>query len=70
MKVRKVIAILRTNCTVPDLTPDEERIGAKRKKKVQHFSNFFSDGGAGFGGGAGGGGGGGGMHNFFSKSKP
>ena len=49
---------------------DEERIGAKRKKKVQHFGNFFGDGGgAGFGGGAGaGGGGGGGMGNFFSKS--
>ena len=45
---------------------DEERIGAKRKKKVQHFGNFFGDGGgAGFGGGTGGGGG---MGNFFSKS--
>ena len=46
---------------------DEERIGAKRKKKVQHFGNFFGDGGgAGFGGGAGGGGGGS-MGNFFSS---
>ena len=53
-----------------DLCADEERIGAKRKKKVQHFSNFFGDGGAGFGGGAGGGGGGGGGGlSFFSKSK-
>ena len=32
---------------------DEERIGAKRKKKLQHFSNFFGDGGAGFGAGGG-----------------
>jgi len=49
------------------LMSDEERIGAKRKKKVQHFGNFFGDGGgAGFGGGAGGGGGGG-MGNFFSS---
>lgn len=30
---------------------DEERIGQKRRKKLQHFSNFFSDGGAGMGGG-------------------
>ena len=33
------------------LTPDEERIGAKRKKKLQHFNSFFGDGGAGLGGG-------------------
>ena len=40
---------------------DEERIGAKRKKKVQHFGNFFGDGGgAGFEGGSKG--------NFFSQS--
>ena len=49
------------------LCADEERIGAKRKKKVQHFGNFFGDGGGtGFGGGTGGGGAG--MSNFFSKS--
>ena len=32
---------------------DEERIGQKRRKKLQHFSSFFSDGpgGAGMGGG-------------------
>ena len=42
---------------------DEERIGAKRKKKMQHFNNFFGDGGAGGPGSMGGGGGGG--ANFF-----
>lgn len=35
---------------------DEERIGAKRKKKLQHFNNFFD-----------GGGGGGGLGNFFAR---
>eukprot|EP00731_Ephydatia_muelleri_P012361 Em0006g1255a len=45
---------------------DEERIGAKRKKKMQHFNNFFGDGGAGGPGSlGGGGGGGGGAANFF-----
>ena len=39
---------------------DEERIGQKRKKKISHFNNFFSDGGSGGGtGGTGGTGGGG-----------
>ena len=40
---------------------DEERIGAKRKMKVQHFGNFFGDGGwAGFEGESKG--------NFFRQS--
>ena len=40
---------------------DEERIGAKRKKNVQHFGNFFGDeGGAGFEGR--------GKGNFFRQS--
>ena len=31
--------------------PDEERIGAKRKKRVQHFDQFFGGpGGQSFGG--------------------
>lgn len=50
------------------LRADEERIGAKRKKKVQHFGNFFGDGGGtGFGGAAGVGGAN--VGNFFSKSR-
>jgi ankyrin repeat protein len=32
---------------------DEERIGQKRRKKLQHFSSFFSDGGGGAGMGGG-----------------
>ena len=36
---------------------DEERIGAKRKKKLQHFNNFFDGGGAG-----------GGLGGFFGRS--
>ena len=40
---------------------DEEMIGAKRKKKVQHYGNFFGDGGGeGFEGGSKG--------NFFRQS--
>jgi nuclear factor NF-kappa-B p105 subunit len=53
---------------------DEERIGQKRRKKLQHFSSFFSDGGggAGMGGGffksAGGlGDFGGGFHGLFHE---
>ncbi len=33
---------------------DEERIGQKRRKKITHFNNFFSEGGNGGSGGAGG----------------
>ena len=42
---------------------DEEKIGAKRRKKINHFGDYFSGGGGGTGpgaaGGAGGAGGGG-----------
>ena len=37
---------------------DEERIGQKRRKKINHFNNFFGDGTGGAGGASGGGGGG------------
>ena len=50
---------------LPDWS-DEEKIGAKRKKKMQHFNSFFGDGGAGGPGSVGGGGGGGGA-NFFKS---
>ena len=38
-------------CTCVCLCIDEERIGMKRKKKIDHFTDFFSRGGGGGGGG-------------------
>lgn len=43
---------------------DKEQIGAKRRKKIPHFSDYFKDGGGGGPPGMGGAGGGGGGFNF------
>lgn len=48
---------------------DEERIGQKRRKKITHFNNFFTDGGNGGGGGGGGAGGGGAGSTFFRNNQ-
>ena len=42
-----------TNTPSLPTSTDEERIGQKRRKKLQHFSSFFNDGGGGAGMGSG-----------------
>ena len=48
---------------------DKEQIGAKRRKKIPHFSDYFSGGGGGGGGppGMGGAGAGGGGFGTFAQ---
>lgn len=47
---------------------DKEQIGAKRRKKIPHFSDYLGGGGGGGGPGMGGAGGGGGGFNFGAFS--